>query len=354
MPTRDAAILRQLLNTAHSGLLIIDQSGKVLFAYPAAHQILGWRKKKTRYLFSPEEGKALAIDKVNVPLRVHPVYQALAKHRPLDNCQFTWKRKNGRLIQLSVNLNLVTQQNVLQGAIISLQDISVKIGEERWRKHLLRVAGHELRNPLASIMALTETLELLSRPEDNDRRQEYLNKMKFKIRSTSRLLNDFLDATRLSAGQLQFRDREQNLDTFVARTVEDFQLSHPTHWISIEGETRSQVRFDSIRMAQVLENLLSNAVKNSPTGTGITVLLQKNKNFASVAVADKGVGIPKSEIPKVFQMYYQVKNGQTQPQGMGLGLYLVQRILGHYKSRIKIESEEGKGTAVRFSLPVVG
>jgi signal transduction histidine kinase len=177
--------------------------------------------------------------------------------------------------------------------------------------------------------------------------------MKFKIRATSRLLNDFLDATRLSAGQLLFRDREQNLDTFISRTIEDFQLSHPTHWISIEGETKSQVKFDSIRLAQVMENLLSNAVKNSPTGTGITVHLAKNKKFALVAVTDQGIGIPKTEMPKVFQMYYQVKSGQTQPQGMGLGLYLVQRILGHYKSRLKIESEEGQGTTVRFSLPIV-
>jgi len=107
-----------------------------------------------------------------------------------------------------------------------------------------------------------------------------------------------------------------------------------------------------VRLTQVLENLLSNAIKNSPTGSGIVIQLGTKNNKATVEVIDQGIGIPKKEIKNVFRMYYRVQNGQYQPRGMGLGLYLVQRILEHYRSKIVIKSEEGKGTSVRFSLPI--
>lgn len=350
MPTRDAEILRQLLDVAHSGLLILDQSGKVLFANPAACQILGWRKDKTRYLFMESEGAMLHLENNAVRLETHPVQEALSRQETLWNIQFTWRKKNGREKQLSLNVCPITKDTVLHGALVSIQDISLRVGEERWREHLIRVAGHELRNPLASIMALTETVELLNRQEDEDRRAEYLKKIKQKVRSTSRLLNDFLDATRLSAGYLQFRDQPQDLDTFIHQVVEDVQLSTPTHWMNIEGETQSQVAFDPIRLTQVIENLLSNAVKNSPAGTGITIRLSTQKKRALIEVIDQGVGIPKKELQNIFRMYYRVNNGNRQPRGMGLGLYLVEKILRHYKSRIKVESEEGQGTTIRFSL----
>lgn len=352
MPTRDAEILRQLLEVAHSGLLIIDQTGKVVFANPAARSILGWRRNKTRYLFQPNEGKLLDLHDASIPLKSNPVQQALSRQKPLTNVQFTWKRHSGRERQLSLSLVPILKDNNWQGAVVSIQDISLRVGEEHWREHLIRVAGHELRNPLASIMALTETLELLNDPEDGDRRGEYLEKIKQKIRSTSRLLNDFLDATRLSAGYLKYRDEINDLDPFIYRLIEDFQLSTPTHWIAIEGETNSQVRFDPIRITQVMDNLLSNAIKNSPAGTGITVQLSKQKNRAYIEVIDQGVGIPKHELNNIFRMYYRVQTGDRQPKGMGLGLYLVKQILSHYKSRIKINSQEGEGTSVIFSLPI--
>ena len=352
MPSRDDEILRHLLQVSHSGLMIIDQSGKVLLCNKAAHQLLGWKKQKTRYLFAEDQGTLLDIHKQETPLGYNPIQKALDTQKTLRNIQFTWRKKSGKERQFSLNIEPIIKKDVLHGALVSLQDISVRVGEERWREHLIRVAGHELRNPLASIMALAETIELLNEPEDEDRRLEFTNKIKHKVRSTSRLLNDFIDATRLSSGILQYRNQVQDLDELVKRIAEDYQLSSSAHWIAVKGETNAKVKVDVVRLTQVLENLLSNAIKNSPTGSGIVIQLGTKNNKATVEVIDQGIGIPKKEIKNVFRMYYRVQNGQYQPRGMGLGLYLVQRILEHYRSKIVIKSEEGKGTSVRFSLPI--
>jgi len=217
MPSRDDEILRHLLQVSHSGLMIIDQSGKVLFCNKAAHQLLGWKKQKTRYLFAEDQGTLMDINKQEVPLGYNPIQKALDTQKTLQNVKFTWRKKSGKERQFSLNIEPIIKKDVLHGALVSLQDISVRVGEERWREHLIRVAGHELRNPLASIMALAETIELLNEPEDEDRRMEFTNKIKHKVRSTSRLLNDFIDATRLSSGILQYRNQVQDLDELVKR-----------------------------------------------------------------------------------------------------------------------------------------
>jgi PAS domain S-box-containing protein len=358
MPTRDAEILRKLLEVSHSGLLIIDQSGKVLFANPSAHQILGWRKQKTRYLLAADEGKLFTSHSLDEPLGFHPVARALDQNTPLHECELTWKRPQSRAKQLSFNILPLSEAGIVQGAVVSVKDISLSVSEEKWRRHLLRVAGHELRNPLASIMALTETVELLDRPEDSERRQQYIDKIRHKIRATARLLNDFLDATRVRSGYLQFRDEPHDLDKLIQQFVADFQLSNPTHWISIHGSTKSQILIDPVRLNQVLENLLSNAVKNSRSGSEIHVQLHapqtKKIKKAMIEIRDHGDGIPRSELHKIFDMYYQVKKYKQQPPGMGIGLFLVQKILSHYKTKAQVDSIEGEGTTIRFMLPVIG
>lgn len=364
MPTINDQTTQQLLQVSHSALLIIDSQMQVLFANQQVKKTFGWRnfdssdpQKKPYYLFDPQRGELLRNNDSGQPFKKNPLLKVLKDKKTLTNKEVVWNKKSG--LQIHLSINAVPIKN---GAALSISNISPYKGEVRWRQHLMRVVGHELKNPLASILALTETITFLNEDNDEQRRSEYLEKIKSRVRSTTRLVNDFLDTTRLRSGALQFRDRPQLLEPFIRRVTEDFQLSNPTHWISVKGECPYEVNFDSIRLTQVMENLLSNAVKYSPVGSEILVSMhtkiskndpQKDSSVI-VKVCDQGEGIATHEQKKIFQIYYQVgsKDKSKQQKGLGLGLYLVKQILQHYGTRPTIKSKPKQGTCIAFTLPL--
>lgn len=352
----------QLVNMAQSGLVVINRDAKVIYANPAAVKMFGWRRynsadpeKHPYYLFDKSRGRLLSNHDSYALLIQNPLDKVLKQKKSIKNKEIIWQKKSGKLIYFSIS---AIPQPKNGGALLSFSNISPYKSEVRWRQHLMRVVGHELKNPLASILALTETISFLNSDNDEDKRSEYLDKIKQRVRSTTRLVNDFLDTTRLRSGDLQFRDRPQPFEPFIKRLADDFQLSNPTHWITVEGSCNYNVNFDAIRITQVIENLLSNAVKYSEPGSEIKIIMstdrQQKPKYVSVTVADEGEGIEPKEFKKIFQLYYQVgsTNKSKQQKGLGLGLFLVKQILHHYGSQPIIKSEVGKGTSISFSLPI--
>jgi signal transduction histidine kinase len=121
------------------------------------------------------------------------------------------------------------------------------------------------------------------------------------------------------------------------------------------GDGLPPVWGDPGRIAQVLENLVTNAVKFTPAGGEIRVRLSRCGEEAEVAVADRGIGIPAAARARIFERFYQVDTSSTRAYGgMGLGLAIVREILAAHGREIRVESEEGKGTTFRFTLPLAG
>jgi signal transduction histidine kinase len=109
---------------------------------------------------------------------------------------------------------------------------------------------------------------------------------------------------------------------------------------------------DPEAIAQVLENLVTNAVKFSPPGGEIRVRLTRQGEQAEVAVADRGIGIPAAALADIFERFYQVDGSSTRAYGgMGLGLAIVREILAAHQREIEVESEPGRGSTFRFTLP---
>jgi two-component system sensor histidine kinase VicK len=124
--------------------------------------------------------------------------------------------------------------------------------------------------------------------------------------------------------------------------------------LSFEVPTNLSVLIDADRLDQVFDNLISNAIKYTPDGGRVRVSAHRaNGKFILVQVSDTGVGIPKHDLPQIFERFYRVDKARSRAAGgTGLGLSIARQIIEIHGGQIRIDSEEGQGTVVSFTLPV--
>jgi signal transduction histidine kinase len=143
-----------------------------------------------------------------------------------------------------------------------------------------------------------------------------------------------------------------DVDRLVREVVEQLQQTSQAHQISIEGSAPGTIIGDRERLDQVLINLLTNAMKYSPQAEQIIVRLSSTAEGLTVSVQDFGIGISKTEQKKVFERFYRGTGKQNRTSvGLGIGLFIADQIIEHYRGKLWVESVEGQGSTFSFSLP---
>jgi signal transduction histidine kinase len=223
---------------------------------------------------------------------------------------------------------------------------------DRMKSEFLSTAAHELRTPLTSILGFSEIL--LKKKLDEERKNRFLKIINEESAGLAGLINDLLDLSRIESGR-GFRIKKaptdvkdiilENVDLFKYQTDKHtFEVNIPRDLVKIEA--------DKDKIDQVMENLLSNAVKFSPQGGKITVSLKKADKLVKISVADTGMGIPKKDLPHIFEKFYRADNASTMViRGTGLGLGIVKYIIESHGGEISAESKLGKGSTFSFTLP---
>ncbi len=219
------------------------------------------------------------------------------------------------------------------------------------RTDLVGNVSHELRTPLTAIKGLVETLRD-GAVDDLDARDKFLASIEGETDRLIRLVNDLLILSRADSEALTLRRESFDL-TALARDCAD-ELATPRVAIVVEGSP-TQVHADHDRIRQVLINLLDNAMRYSPPGESVRVNVVAASGTVTVSVQDRGPGIPIAEQARVFERFYRAdKSRARDPQdsaGAGLGLAIAQTLIIAHGGRIALESREGQGTTVRFTLP---
>jgi signal transduction histidine kinase len=216
---------------------------------------------------------------------------------------------------------------------------------------LVSNVSHELRTPLTAIKGLVETLRD-GAVDDLGARDKFLASIEGETDRLIRLVNDLLVLSRADSQALILRRESFDL-TALARDCAD-ELATPRVGIVVEGAP-TQVYADPDRIRQVLVNLLDNAIRYSPPGETVRVNISAAPNAITVSVQDRGPGIPASEQARVFERFYRAdKSRARDPQdsaGAGLGLAIAQTLVAAHGGHIALESREGHGTTIRFTLP---
>jgi PAS domain S-box-containing protein len=253
-----------------------------------------------------------------------------------------------------------------RGEITAWAGINLDISELKGKEEALREAdrrkdeflatlAHELRNPLAP---LRNGLEILERTRsDTPLGSRVRGIMSRQLEQMVRLIDDLMDVSRISRGRISVRREHVDILEAVKTAIESARpvIESAGHKLTVALPADPvMVDGDEMRLAQVFANLLSNAAKYTPRGGEVQVAVTRDAGHACIAVKDNGIGISKTMLPRIFDLFMQVDNAIERAQGgLGVGLSIAQRITQMHGGTLLVASEgEGKGTQFTVRLPL--
>ncbi len=214
--------------------------------------------------------------------------------------------------------------------------------------------SHELRTPIAALRTFTDLQHEGS--VDEATRHEFLGRSREQISRLEWLSTNLLDLSRIDAGifplDMRWSDLRDPLGSVVEAHAEDAEQRGVALTSSAPGKP-IMARFDHERMVQLMSNLLGNALKFTPRGGEVQLQLTDGNGQATIEVADSGPGIPRDELPRIFERFYRGTNvGEARASGSGLGLAISRSIVEMHGGSIEVASREGEGATFRVHLPL--
>jgi two-component system sensor histidine kinase KdpD len=224
---------------------------------------------------------------------------------------------------------------------------------ERMRSSLLSAVSHDLKTPLANIVAAGSTLLAHRDGVDSGTRDELLSSIVGEGERLSRLVQNLLSVTRLESPTIQLKLSAEPVDEIVAAAIERLRPQLGERSVSVEIPTNLPwVLAEPALIEQVLSNLLENAIRYTSPDTPISVSAQVADGGVDVLVVDRGPGIPEDERDKVFEKFFRGARARTNEGGAGLGLTICRAIVRAHGGKIAVRGREGGGTLVEFTLPL--
>ena len=264
---------------------------------------------------------------------------------------------NGEYISLRVRFALIRRESgFISGLVAVLHDTTEQEKEERERRLFVSNVSHELRTPLTSVKSYLEALDegALTEPVAPDF-------IKVSLDETNRMMRMVTDLLHLSRIDNETSHLDVELINFTAFIT--FILNRFDKMRSQDDEKKYElvrdypinsvwIEIDTDKMTQVIDNILNNAIKYSPDGGKITVSMKTTDDQMILSISDHGLGIPKQDLPKIFDRFYRVDRARSRAQGgTGLGLAIAKEIIKQHKGFIWAKSEYGKGSTFTIVLP---
>ncbi len=264
---------------------------------------------------------------------------------------------NGEYISLRVRFALIRRESgFISGLVAVLHDTTEQEKEERERRLFVSNVSHELRTPLTSVKSYLEALDegALTEPVAPDF-------IKVSLDETNRMMRMVTDLLHLSRIDNESSQLDVELINFTAFIT--FILNRFDKMRSQDDEKKYElvrdypinsvwIEIDTDKMTQVIDNILNNAIKYSPDGGKITVSMKTTDDQMILSISDQGLGIPKEDLPKIFDRFYRVDKARSRAQGgTGLGLAIAKEIIKQHKGFIWAKSEYGKGSTFTIVLP---
>ena len=267
--------------------------------------------------------------------------------------------ENGEYLSLRVRFALIRRESgFISGLVAVLHDTTEQDKEERERRLFVSNVSHELRTPLTSVKSYLEALDdgALSEPVAPDFVKVSLNE----TNRMMRMVTDLLSLSRIDNETSQLDIELTNFTAFITFILNRFdkiksQSQEDTKKYELIREypiTPIWVEIDTDKMTQVIDNILNNAIKYSPDGGKIKVGMKTTDAQLIISISDEGLGIPKKDLPRIFDRFYRVDKARSRGQGgTGLGLAIAKEIVKQHKGFIWAKSEYGKGSTFTIVLP---
>lgn len=231
---------------------------------------------------------------------------------------------------------------------------SIYFEEERKREFLENVS-HELRTPLSYVKGYTQAI-LDGVIKDKQEETKYLQLISRETLRMQRLVADLLDLTKIERGQVQIESTPIAFAQFIKDFVVKYDqvMKEKSLQLTLDLDPDPIILADEGKMEQIIQNIIDNAIAYTPSNGMISISLQQEKDTCTLIITDTGCGIPKKDLPFITNRFYRVHKARTRSNGgSGLGLSIVKNLVELQNGEIKIDSEEGIGTKVYLSFPIV-
>jgi len=245
------------------------------------------------------------------------------------------------------------------GIWLVLEDVTELRRLQRIRTEFIDNLSHELRTPLTTVRLLTETVSRDLEKVDVPRRiRDRIMKIDVETGHLVQMVNELLDLSRIEGGAPQLLHDEVELGAVIRAAIERIRPFAERQRVTLASDLPgdadlARVIGDEERLGQLLINLLHNAVKFSKDGMRVVVAGREQQGEILVTVTDQGAGIPRADLDRVFERFYKVDKARVRGVGgTGLGLAIARHIVEAHDGRIWVESEEGRGSAFSFAIPV--
>ena len=265
--------------------------------------------------------------------------------------------ENGEYISLRVRFALIRRESgFISGLVAVLHDTTEQDKEERERRLFVSNVSHELRTPLTSVKSYLEALDdgAISEPVAPD----FVKVSLTETNRMMRMVTDLLSLSRIDNETSQLDVELTNFTAFITFILNRFdkmknQVGEKKYDIVRDYPISPVwVEIDTDKMTQVLDNILNNAIKYSPDGGEIRVGMKTTDAQLIISISDEGLGIPKKDLPRIFDRFYRVDKARSRAQGgTGLGLAIAKEIIKQHKGFIWAKSEYGKGSTFTIVLP---
>lgn len=340
-------ILEDSLSGMAEGVIISDSHGQVMFS----------NRRASWYLYGDDEatiiGRSLMQSVNQVQLKDNLRWPALIEQVLLRSRRIVCEgqHRSGRQMMVEMSpLNLVDES--LAGIVFNLTDISLLKASEQRRTELLNFLSHDLRSPLASMLAM---IELTKNKSSLEEVLPMLNEMESNTHKTLHIAEQFLQLSRANTPErLEFQDIDIN--SVVLNAMDQLWGLSQQSGVAIEydfelEELWTQAEADLLERAVI--NLLSNALKHSASGQKVLARVRLQDGQIECCVIDKGSGIPADELPRLFEMFKRTRTSQLeQKKGTGLGLAFVDAVARRHSGYVKVSSKQGEGSRFCLVIPL--
>lgn len=337
--------LHSILSYMTDGVLATNRRGKITMINDMAKKQLGVQKED------------VLNKSILELLKIEDEYELRDLITQIPELMIDSQDANGEYLSLRVRFALVRRESgFISGLVAVLHDTTEQEKEERERRLFVSNVSHELRTPLTSVKSYLEALDegALSEPVAPD----FIKVSLDETNRMMRMVTDLLHLSRIDNATSHLDVELINFTAFITFILNRFDKmrgpdeekkyelvrDYPINSIWIE--------IDTDKMTQVIDNILNNAIKYSPDGGKITVTMKTTDDQMILSISDQGLGIPKQDLPRIFDRFYRVDRARSRAQGgTGLGLSIAKEIIKQHKGFIWAKSEYGKGSTFTIVLP---
>jgi two-component system phosphate regulon sensor histidine kinase PhoR len=332
--------LDTVLSNMADGVIVTDKEGNISLANHAAEKLFGFRAEAIISKTVIEVTHDHEIDNL--------AKRCLAREEQLNSqIELTSAGKYLRVIAIPIT------GKILSGCLLLLQDLTEMRNLQTMRQELVGNISHDLRTPLAGIKIMVETLRD-GAIDDKNAAIDFLTRIENEVDRLTQMVSELTELSRIEAGSTELNKENLNLNELINEAVIQLRPLADKQRITLNpvlSDTLPSAKVDRDRLSQTITNLIHNAIKFNRSGGSVTITTSSDDKVITVKVIDTGIGIPKANLPHVFERFYKADTSRTN-SGSGLGLAIAKHTIEAHGGTITAQSEEGNGSTFSFTIPL--